>query len=150
MAKRSQEGRVRDALIWGACLGAASGAIAIHNAGLYVGGLRHGHFQVVDWVQKNVPPGTWVGAIQTLTELESTNPGLLSPHRYLAFIYFSGGEGGKYAAELRTIGAQLNDAAILAQASIAPVKSYGFMPSTTARAKLLPWTSNVSATTIVL
>ncbi len=37
--------------------------IAAHNLLLYRYGLRHDHFQVESWVQKNIPRGTWVGAI---------------------------------------------------------------------------------------
>ena len=37
------------------------------NAVLYKRGLNHEHFQVVNWVQRNVPPETWVGAPQTGT-----------------------------------------------------------------------------------
>jgi hypothetical protein len=58
--------RWRAALLPGAA-GLCVVAVAAHNLLLYRYGLRHDHFQVVDWVEKNVPPGTWVGAIQTGT-----------------------------------------------------------------------------------
>ena len=37
------------------------------NARVYRGGDRHMHWQVVSWVEKNVPDDVWVGAIQTGT-----------------------------------------------------------------------------------
>lgn len=37
------------------------------NIRLYAIGTEHQHFQVVNWVQKNVPEAAWVGAIQTGT-----------------------------------------------------------------------------------
>jgi hypothetical protein len=37
------------------------------NVRLYRNGMEHEHFQVVGWVEANVPPQTWVGAIQTGT-----------------------------------------------------------------------------------
>ena len=37
------------------------------NVRIYVYGAEHAHFQVVEWVQDNVPSDTWVGAIQTGT-----------------------------------------------------------------------------------
>ena len=37
------------------------------NGRLYKHGLQHEHFQVVDWVEANVPPQTWVGAAQSGT-----------------------------------------------------------------------------------
>jgi hypothetical protein len=51
-------------------LGAA--ALAVLAAGLlnlraYRGGMDHMHFQVVDWVEQNVPDDVWVAAIQTGT-----------------------------------------------------------------------------------
>jgi hypothetical protein len=53
---------------------AAAGAIALaalacmaFDARIYRKGLRHDHFQVVDWVKKNVPPDAWVAAVQTGT-----------------------------------------------------------------------------------
>jgi hypothetical protein len=41
-------------------------AVGLH-ARLYVNGNQHEHFQVVEWVQENVPEELWVGAIQTGT-----------------------------------------------------------------------------------
>lgn len=42
--------------------------VAALDVRLYLRGLTHqGHFQVVEWVQQNVPPDVWVGAIQTGT-----------------------------------------------------------------------------------
>jgi hypothetical protein len=42
--------------------------VAALDVRLYRRGLTHqGHFQVVEWVQENVPPEVWVGAIQTGT-----------------------------------------------------------------------------------
>ncbi len=37
------------------------------NVRLYRQGNEHAHFQVVEWVEENVPDETWVGAIQTGT-----------------------------------------------------------------------------------
>lgn len=37
------------------------------NARLYVKGTDHLHFQIVEWVDENVPSDTWVGAVQTGT-----------------------------------------------------------------------------------
>jgi hypothetical protein len=37
------------------------------NLRLYLLGSEHEHFQVVEWVEANVPKETWVGAIQTGT-----------------------------------------------------------------------------------
>ncbi len=37
------------------------------NARWYINGTEHMHFQVVEWVDRNVPEDTWVGAIQTGT-----------------------------------------------------------------------------------
>lgn len=34
---------------------------------LYLRGTEHQHFQVVEWVEKNVPDAVWVGAVQTGT-----------------------------------------------------------------------------------
>lgn len=42
--------------------------VAALDVRLYLRGLTHqGHFQVVEWVQENVPDDVWVGAIQTGT-----------------------------------------------------------------------------------
>lgn len=50
---------------------AAVGAACLLALGLdvraYVQGTRHDHFQVVQWVEENVPEDVWVGAIQTGT-----------------------------------------------------------------------------------
>ena len=37
------------------------------NVRLYLRGDQHMHFQVVEWVEENVPPEVWVGAVQTGT-----------------------------------------------------------------------------------
>jgi hypothetical protein len=37
------------------------------DARLYLRGTNQGHFQVVEWVQRNVPDDVWVGAVQTGT-----------------------------------------------------------------------------------
>jgi hypothetical protein len=51
--------------------GVASVAVLVLVAGLqarvYLGGSAHEHFQVVGWVEANVPDATWVGAVQTGT-----------------------------------------------------------------------------------
>ncbi len=41
-------------------------AAALH-ARIYRRGVPHMHFQVVEWVEQNVPEATWVGAVQTGT-----------------------------------------------------------------------------------
>jgi len=54
-------------------LAAAAGSLVVAglvlglNVRLYVLGSQHDHFQVVEWVEQNVEPQTWVGAIQTGT-----------------------------------------------------------------------------------
>lgn len=53
-------------LVGGAVLGTL-GLAAVENAMLYRGGRQHMHFQVVEWVDANVPEQSWVGAIQTGT-----------------------------------------------------------------------------------
>jgi len=45
----------------------ASLVCAASAARVYIKGLDHLHFQVVDWVATNVPEDSWVGAIQTGT-----------------------------------------------------------------------------------
>src|SRR5262249_7835753 len=43
-------------------------AIAVFSdARKYLGGDKHQHFQVKEWVEKNVPSDAWVGAIQSGT-----------------------------------------------------------------------------------
>jgi hypothetical protein len=37
------------------------------DARIYAKGTEHMHFQVVDWVDANVPESTWIGAVQTGT-----------------------------------------------------------------------------------
>ena len=34
---------------------------------LYLRGTSHEHFQVIDWVEQNVPDDTWVAAVQSGT-----------------------------------------------------------------------------------
>jgi hypothetical protein len=58
--------RVRGVLLTPALIAAALAVVAL-NALIYRGGMRHEHFQVVDWVEAHVPPQTWVGAVQTGT-----------------------------------------------------------------------------------
>jgi hypothetical protein len=41
--------------------------VAVLQARVYLGGSTHEHFQVVRWVESNVPDETWVGAVQTGT-----------------------------------------------------------------------------------
>jgi hypothetical protein len=41
--------------------------VALLHLKLYRQGSVHQHFQVINWVQQNVPEVTWVGAIQTGT-----------------------------------------------------------------------------------
>ncbi len=48
-------------------VGAAVVLILGLNVRLYRNGMSQAHFQVVEWVGANVPPQTWVGAIQTGT-----------------------------------------------------------------------------------
>ena len=57
---------------WGRPLAIAAGAGALLvvmglQARFYRKGDDHMHFQVVAWVQKNVPDSTWIGAVQTGT-----------------------------------------------------------------------------------
>jgi hypothetical protein len=40
---------------------------AFGDVRMYLGGTKHQHFQVKDWVKGHVPESTWVGAIQTGT-----------------------------------------------------------------------------------
>ena len=50
---------------------ASAGLVALLVVGLdvrlYLRGTNQGHFQVVEWVQQNVPDDVWVGAVQTGT-----------------------------------------------------------------------------------
>lgn len=45
----------------------ALGLAIVLNVRLYRLGSEHAHFQVVEWVQQNVPEQVWVGAVQTGT-----------------------------------------------------------------------------------
>lgn len=54
-----------------AAMAAVGGVLALMFAAVaalgFADGTRHEHKQVVDWVQRNVPASTWVGAVQTGT-----------------------------------------------------------------------------------
>ena len=64
-------GLLRDRRTFMACGAALTSVLLLVAAGLAVlhfrGGRSNGHRQVVDWVQKNVDEGQWVGGIQTGT-----------------------------------------------------------------------------------
>lgn len=61
--------RIRGDLSW--FVGVACSTIVVLAIGLnlriYVRGAQHSHFQMVEWVESNVPRSTWVGAIQSGT-----------------------------------------------------------------------------------
>jgi hypothetical protein len=65
LLRLSGEGKLDRGLPWG-ILSLAVLAIVL-NFRWYAIGTNHAHFQVVNWVRKNVPEETWVGAIQTGT-----------------------------------------------------------------------------------
>ncbi len=63
--------RITPKLVGGLMTGAALASLALSTALLiryHVPGVKEqGHFQVVDWVDENIEPETWLGAVQTGT-----------------------------------------------------------------------------------
>lgn len=58
-------------------------------------------------------------AIALLKQMEATEPGFVSPHRYLKYIYFAGGDYPNYLVELRKEALLLHDDSTLALAHAA-------------------------------